>query len=41
MIKMYVFIIIPWYFISSKDEYKLCHDAVAEYLLNDCVYGNC
>lgn len=24
-----------------KDEYQLCHAAVAEYLLNDCVYGNC
>lgn len=24
-----------------KDEYRLCHDAIAEYLLNDCVYGNC
>nr|XP_034321714.1 receptor-type tyrosine-protein phosphatase alpha-like [Crassostrea gigas] len=27
--------------VSTVDEYKLCHDAVAEYLLNDCVYGNC
>lgn len=29
------------FFWLCKDEYKLCHDAVADYLLNDCVYGNC
>uniref|UniRef100_A0A8W8NYM2 protein-tyrosine-phosphatase n=1 Tax=Magallana gigas TaxID=29159 RepID=A0A8W8NYM2_MAGGI len=27
--------------VSTVEEYQLCHDAVAEYLLNDCVYGNC
>ncbi|XP_052694681.1 receptor-type tyrosine-protein phosphatase epsilon-like [Crassostrea angulata] len=27
--------------VSTLEEYKLCHDAVAEYLLNDSVYGNC
>uniref|UniRef100_A0A8W8NTJ8 Receptor-type tyrosine-protein phosphatase kappa n=1 Tax=Magallana gigas TaxID=29159 RepID=A0A8W8NTJ8_MAGGI len=28
-------------FVSTLEEYQLCHDTVAEYLLNDCVYGNC
>nr|XP_034319444.1 receptor-type tyrosine-protein phosphatase alpha-like [Crassostrea gigas] len=27
--------------VSTVEEYQLCHDAVTEYLLNDCVYGNC
>uniref|UniRef100_K1RGD7 Receptor-type tyrosine-protein phosphatase U n=1 Tax=Magallana gigas TaxID=29159 RepID=K1RGD7_MAGGI len=27
--------------VSTVEEYQLCHDAIAEYLLNDCVYGNC
>lgn len=27
--------------VSTVEEYKLCHDAIAEYLYNDCVYGNC
>ncbi|XP_078327528.1 receptor-type tyrosine-protein phosphatase alpha-like [Crassostrea virginica] len=27
-------------FVSTLDEYQLCHDAIAEYLLKDCVYGN-
>nr|XP_034321702.1 receptor-type tyrosine-protein phosphatase epsilon [Crassostrea gigas] len=27
--------------VSTVEEYQLCYDAVAEYLLNDCVYGNC
>uniref|UniRef100_A0A8W8NU40 Receptor-type tyrosine-protein phosphatase kappa n=1 Tax=Magallana gigas TaxID=29159 RepID=A0A8W8NU40_MAGGI len=26
--------------VSTVEEYQLCHDAVAEYLQNDCVYGN-
>nr|XP_022311761.1 receptor-type tyrosine-protein phosphatase epsilon-like [Crassostrea virginica] len=27
-------------FVSTLDEYQLCYDVIAEYLLNDCVYGN-
>ncbi|XP_065941091.1 receptor-type tyrosine-protein phosphatase epsilon [Magallana gigas] len=27
--------------VSTVEEYQLCHDAIAEFLLNDCVYGNC
>ncbi|XP_056002460.1 receptor-type tyrosine-protein phosphatase alpha-like isoform X2 [Ostrea edulis] len=28
-------------FLSTLDEYQLCHDVVAEYLQNDGVYANC
>ncbi|XP_078327619.1 receptor-type tyrosine-protein phosphatase alpha-like [Crassostrea virginica] len=28
-------------FLSTLAEYQLCYDTVAEYLLNDSVYGNC
>ncbi|XP_061170764.1 receptor-type tyrosine-protein phosphatase alpha-like [Saccostrea echinata] len=28
-------------FVSTLDEYQLCHDAVAEYMQNDSVYANC
>ncbi|XP_061180001.1 receptor-type tyrosine-protein phosphatase alpha-like [Saccostrea echinata] len=28
-------------FISTLDEYQLCHDALTEYLQNDTVYANC
>ncbi|XP_062600098.1 receptor-type tyrosine-protein phosphatase alpha-like [Saccostrea cucullata] len=28
-------------FISTLDEYQLCHDALTEYLQNDSVYANC
>uniref|UniRef100_A0A8W8NR64 Receptor-type tyrosine-protein phosphatase T n=1 Tax=Magallana gigas TaxID=29159 RepID=A0A8W8NR64_MAGGI len=27
--------------VATVEEYQLCHDAIAEFLLNDCVYGNC
>nr|XP_022305530.1 receptor-type tyrosine-protein phosphatase epsilon-like isoform X2 [Crassostrea virginica] len=27
-------------FVSTLDDYQLCYDVIAEYLLNDCVYGN-
>uniref|UniRef100_A0A8W8NS85 protein-tyrosine-phosphatase n=1 Tax=Magallana gigas TaxID=29159 RepID=A0A8W8NS85_MAGGI len=27
--------------VSTVEEYKLYHDAIAEFLLNDCVYGIC
>ncbi|XP_061185153.1 receptor-type tyrosine-protein phosphatase epsilon-like [Saccostrea echinata] len=28
-------------FVSTLDEYQLCHDAAAEYMQNDSVYANC
>ncbi|XP_078327505.1 receptor-type tyrosine-protein phosphatase epsilon-like [Crassostrea virginica] len=28
-------------FLSTLAEYQLCYDTVAEYLLNDSIYGNC
>lgn len=32
--------LLEW-FVFLQEEYQLCYDAIEEYLLNDCVYGNC